>query len=171
MVSLVSSQSFKCYMSNWPKPYKACKATHCVYCTVLDRVMYGSCTTTVALTIAINEVIASLTCVYVQLFCDAKREEIKALNPGAGLGATAKLLAAAWKDCPAEDMAKEQSLQVCLSVPLGTVSSRTWHVLALSILCTICKFTEQACRTSMHQAVLAETHDVLPSDVRYCFAH
>ena len=43
-----------------------------------------------------------------QLFCDAKREEIKAVNPGAGFGERGKLLAAAWKDCNAEDKAKFQ---------------------------------------------------------------
>lgn len=43
-----------------------------------------------------------------QLFCDAKREEIKAANPGAGFGETGKLLAAAWKECNSEDKAKLQ---------------------------------------------------------------
>ncbi len=43
-----------------------------------------------------------------QLFCDAKREEIKAANPGAGFGETGKLLAAAWKECTPEDKAKFQ---------------------------------------------------------------
>lgn len=46
-----------------------------------------------------------------QLFCDSKREEIKAANPGAGFGETGKLLAAAWKECSPEDRAhfQEQS--------------------------------------------------------------
>ena len=43
-----------------------------------------------------------------QLFCDAKREEIKATNPGAGFGETGKLLATAWKECSSEDKAKLQ---------------------------------------------------------------
>ena len=46
-----------------------------------------------------------------QLFCDSKREEVKAANPGAGFGETGKLLAAAWKECSPEDKAhfQEQS--------------------------------------------------------------
>lgn len=49
-----------------------------------------------------------------QLFCDAKRDEIKAANPGAGFGDTGKLLAAAWKECSPEDKAKlQEQSQVC----------------------------------------------------------
>lgn len=49
-----------------------------------------------------------------QLFCDAKRGEIKAANPEAGFGETGKLLAAAWKDCAPEDKAKyQEQSQVC----------------------------------------------------------
>lgn len=43
-----------------------------------------------------------------QLFCDAKREEIKTAKPGAGFGEMGKLLAAAWKECLSEDKAKYQ---------------------------------------------------------------
>lgn len=43
-----------------------------------------------------------------QLFCDAKRAEIKAANPAAGFGETGKLLAAAWKECSPEDKASFQ---------------------------------------------------------------
>ena len=54
-------------------------------------------------------------CMRVQLFCEAKREEIKAANPGASFGETGKLLAAAWKDCPAEDKARfQEQSQVCI---------------------------------------------------------
>ena len=53
-------------------------------------------------------------CMCVQLFCDAKRVEVKAANPGASFGETGKLLAAAWKDCPAEDKARfQEQSQVC----------------------------------------------------------
>ncbi len=52
----------------------------------------------------------------VQLFCDAQREEIKAANPGASFGETGKLLATAWKDCPAEDKARfQEQSQVCIA--------------------------------------------------------
>lgn len=43
-----------------------------------------------------------------QLFCDEKREETKAANPGTASGDINKLLAAAWKECSPEDKARLQ---------------------------------------------------------------
>ena len=52
-----------------------------------------------------------------QLFCDAKREEIKAANPGVGFGETGKLLAAAWKECSPEDKANFQEQSQVRNAP------------------------------------------------------
>ncbi len=75
-----------------------------------------------------------------QLFCDAKREEIKAANPGASFGETGKLLAAAWKDCPAEDKARfQEQSQVCIA-PLYQHQARncTLPLSVLSMLYHVC---------------------------------
>ncbi len=81
-------------------------------------------------------------CMCVQLFCDAKREEIKAANPGASFGETGKLLAAAWKDCPAEDKARfQEQSQVCTTLCISTKQETAcYHCLCcqcciLSVLC------------------------------------
>ncbi|KAL0036922.1 hypothetical protein WJX77_005063 [Trebouxia sp. C0004] len=57
------------------------------------------------------------------LFCDAKREEIKAANPGASFGETGKLLAAAWKDCPAEEKARFQEQSQSAKMELQTAAA------------------------------------------------
>ncbi len=67
-----------------------------------------------------SDYLASM-CMCVQLFCDAKREEIKAANPGASFGENGKLLATAWKDCPAEDKARfQEQSQVCITTCIST---------------------------------------------------
>ena len=61
-----------------------------------------------------------------QLFCDAKRAEIKAANPAAGFGETGKLLAAAWKECSADDKASFQEQSQVRQPPstFGSVQGR-----------------------------------------------
>lgn len=76
----------------------------------------------------------------VQLFCDAQREEIKAANPGASFGETGKLLATAWKDCPAEDKARfQEQSQVCIASCDSTNQETACYHSLLSVLYLVCR--------------------------------
>ena len=95
----------------------------------------------------------------VQLFCDAKREEIKAANPGAGFGETGKLLAAAWKECNAEDKANfQQQSQV------GHLLSDSSHDVSFKLRMLVLKKQKQydsflqSARTAEHHCCKSCTH-------------
>lgn len=63
-----------------------------------------------------------------QLFCDAKREEVKADHPDAAFGEISKLLGAAWKEAHPDEKAtfQEQHAVSAATVAFFRPSSCLW---------------------------------------------
>ncbi len=70
----------------------------------------------------------------VQLFCDAKREEIKAANPGASFGETGKFLAAAWKGTALLKTRPGSRSRVRCAQPYVSAPSKKLHAI---IVCAV----------------------------------